>query len=145
MRKYGQSRKCWPKNFYLDIYDYDYVTSHNTNIKDVDLNMDITENEFQKNEVKIMTRNDYFVRGNSQYCCVEQDNINYLINEHNINDSNAWFHKEEFPFDKLYKEENIYYPHMDFRDVQCGDTISNNQHISEVAHVLRHNLPLYNG
>ena len=145
LRKYGQSRKCCPKNFYLDIYDHDYVTSHNTNIKDVDLDMDITENEFQKNQVKITTRNDYFVRENSHYCCVEQDNIHYLINEYNINDSNAWFHKEEFPFDKLFKEGKIYYPHMDFRDVQCGDTISNNQHISEVAHVLRRNLPLYNG
>ena len=71
LRKYGQSRKCCPKNFYLDIYDHDYVTSHNTDIKEVDLNMDITENEFQKNEVTIMTRNDYFVRENSQYCCVE--------------------------------------------------------------------------
>ena len=30
---------------------------------------------------------------------------------------------------------------FDFHD----DTISNNQHISEVAHVLRRNLPLYNG
>ena len=58
---------------------------------------------------------------------------------------NTWFHKEDFPFDKLYKDGNIYYPHMDFRVVQCGDTISNNQHISEVAHVLHHNLPLYNG
>ena len=63
-----------------------------------------------------MTRNDYFVRENSHYCCVIQDNINYLLNEYNINDLNTWFHKEEFPFDKLYKDGNIYFPH----------TISNN-------------------
>ena len=59
-RKNGQSRKCCPKNFYSDIYDHDYVTSHNTSINEVDFNMVITENELQKNEVKKMTRNDIF-------------------------------------------------------------------------------------
>ena len=88
-----------------------------------------------------MTRNDTILRENFHYCCATQDNINYLLKDYNINDLNTWFHKEEFPFDKLYKDGKIYYPHLDFRDVQCGDTISNNQHISEVAHVLRHNLP----
>ena len=32
-----------------------------------DLDLDITENEFQKNEVKILTRNDYFGRENSHF------------------------------------------------------------------------------
>ena len=38
MRKYGQSRKCCPKNFYLDIYDHDYFTYHNTSINDYNIN-----------------------------------------------------------------------------------------------------------
>ena len=76
LRKYGQSRKYCPKNFYFNIYDRDYVTDYNAFINEVDLNMVITENELQKNEVKIITRNDNFVRENSHYCCVIQDNIN---------------------------------------------------------------------
>ena len=58
--------------------------------------MEITKNELQKNEVKIMTRNDTILRENFHYCCVIQDNIDYLKNDYNINDLSAWSHKEEF-------------------------------------------------
>ena len=56
--------------------------------------MEITENELQKNEVKIMTRNDTILRKIFHYYCVIQDNINYFHNDYNINDLNTWFHKE---------------------------------------------------
>ena len=36
------------KEFYLDIYDRDYVSNYNASINEVDLNMAITENELQK-------------------------------------------------------------------------------------------------
>ena len=48
------------KEFYLAIYDHVYVTDYNASFNEVDLNMAITENELQNNEVKIMKINDAF-------------------------------------------------------------------------------------
>ena len=45
----------------------------------------------------------------------------------------------------MLKDVDIYYEDNDFRDVICGDTIPNSQHIAEVSHVMRNNLTSYNG
>jgi hypothetical protein len=145
LRKYGQSKSCCSNNFYLDTYDKHYVKEYNGLIKRVNIDMPITDEERRKNKPKLLLAINNYGIDNKHYCCKKQENIDYLINSYDANDMSSWAHQQDFPFDILLKDGDIYYEDNDFRDVICGDTIPNSQHIGEVSHVMRNNLTCYNG
>ena len=107
--------------------------------------MPITDEERRKNKPKLLLAINNYGIDNKHYCCKKQENIDYLINSYDANDMSSWAHQQDFPFDILLKDGDIYYEDNDFRDVICGDTIPNSQHIGEVSHVMRNNLTCYNG